>query len=347
MRASETSDVARGDDDVEVAAIHQRVEALIDLVALGHGERAAGREEVDDDQRPGRQPSLRVRAQSSSVPILACATIHPMPESLEDLSLSEIVRPPAEAVVWVEPARRRVRAMLGGQAVADSSDTLLLFERDHLPVYYFPLGDVRQDLLEPSKRTSTCPRKGEATYHSVRVGDRLARDAVWRYPEPIAGCPDISGHVAFYWNAMDSWWEEDDEVFVHARDPYKRVDVLRSSRHVRVELDGHTVAESARPLLLLETGLPERWYLPRADVRQELLRPSDKVTACPYKGRATYVSVDTGEALHTDIAWTYLAPIPECPKIEQAICFFNERVDLFVDGEQQPRPTTKWSERPA
>jgi uncharacterized protein (DUF427 family) len=270
-----------------------------------------------------------------------------MPESLEDVALPNIERPAAEAVVRVEPANRQVRAVLGGQAVADSTGTLLLLERDHLPVYYFPLRDVRHDLLEPSQRTSTCPRKGEATYHSVRVGDRLAQDAVWRYPEPIPECPDISQHVAFCWNAMDSWWEEDDEVFVHARDPYKRVDVLRSSRHVRVELDGQTVAESRRPLLLLETGLPARWYLPRADVRQDVLRPSDTVTACPYKGRASYVSVDSGQALHGDIAWTYAAPIPECPKIEQAICFFNERVDLFVDGELQPRPTTKWSERAA
>ena len=270
-----------------------------------------------------------------------------MPESLEDVALPDIARPAPEAVVRVEPANRRVRAVLGGQAVADSTATLLLLERDHLPVYYFPLRDVRQDLLEPSQRTSTCPRKGEATYRSVRVGDRLAQDALWGYPEPIAECPDISQHVAFYWNAMDSWWEEDDEVFVHARDPYKRVDVLRSSRHVRVELDGQIVAESRRPLLLLETGLPPRWYLPRADVRQDVLRASDTVTACPYKGRATYVSVDSGRALHGDIAWTYMAPIPECPKIEQAICFFNERVDLFVDDELQPRPTTKWSERAA
>jgi uncharacterized protein (DUF427 family) len=270
-----------------------------------------------------------------------------MPEALEDVHFAQIDHRPAGPVVRVEPARRRVRTMLGGRTVADSTNALLLLEHGHLPVYYFPIEDVRAELLEPSQRTSTCPRKGEATYHSVRVGDRVARDAVWGYLEPIPECPDISGHVAFYWNKMDSWWEEDDEVFVHARDPYKRVDVLRSSRHVRVELDGRTVAESTRPLLLLETGLPERWYLPRADVRHDLLRPSDMVTHCPYKGRATYVSVDTGESLHADVAWSYLAPIPEQPKIEQAICFFNERVDLFVDGEHQPRPQTPWSERPA
>ncbi len=266
-----------------------------------------------------------------------------MPHALEDITISHLDRPNRDAVVSVEPARKRVRGVLGGQTVVDSTDALLLFERGHLPVYYFPVGDVREDLLEPSDRTTHCPRKGDATYHSVRVGDRFAANAVWRYVEPLSECPDISGHVAFYWNSMDSWWEEDDQVFVHARDPHKRVDVLRSSRHVRVEVDGETVAETRRPLLLLETGLPERWYIPRADVREELLRPSETVTMCPYKGSATYFAI--GE--HPDIAWTYLTPIPECAKIEQAVCFFNERVDLFVDGARQARPKTKWSERAA
>jgi uncharacterized protein (DUF427 family) len=270
-----------------------------------------------------------------------------MTEALEDQTIAHIRRPADEALVRVEPARRRVRAMLAGRTVVDSMRPLLLFERGHLPVYYFPWEDVRHDLLEDSAHTTHCPRKGDATYHSVRAGDAFAENAVWRYREPIEDCPDISGHVALYWNAMDSWWEEDDQVFVHARDPYKRVDVLRTSRHVRVELDGVTVAESRRPLLLLETGLPERWYLPRADVREDVLRPSDTVTECPYKGRASYFSVDTGTAVHPDVAWTYPMPIPECPKIEQAVCFFNERVDLWVDGEPQARPTTKWSERRA
>ena len=113
---------------------------------------------------------------------------------------------------------------------------------------------------------------------------------------------------------------------------------------MRVQLAGETVAESRRPLLLVETGLPARWYLPRADVRADLLRPTDTVTACPYKGRAGYFSVHTGDREHRDVAWTYETPIPECPKIEQAICFYDERVDVFLDGERQPRPHTRWSE---
>ena len=258
--------------------------------------------------------------------------------------MTVVARPPTDAVVRVEPTLKRVRARLGGETVVDSRRALILFEKGHLPVYYFPLDDVRDDRLEPSDKHTTCPRKGEASYYSIRVGDRLAQDAVWRYPEPIEGCPDISEHVAIYWDAMDSWWEEDDQVFRHARDPYHRVDVLRSSRHVRVEVDGETLAETHRPLLLIETGLPPRWYVPRADVRLDLLRPTQTRTTCPYKGEASYFSALVGDTEHRNLAWSYEAPIPECPKIEQAICFFNERVDLVVDGERHERPRTQWSE---
>jgi uncharacterized protein (DUF427 family) len=265
-----------------------------------------------------------------------------MAQQLEDQHMDVVARPPG-AVVRVEPTPRRVRGVFAGQTVVDSRRTLILFEQGHLPVYYFPIEDVRADLVEPSDKRTTCPRKGEATYGSLRVGDRVAQDALWRYEEPIAECPDISGHVAFYWRALDSWWEEDDEVFVHPRDPYHRVDVLRSSRHVRVEVDGQALAETHRPLLLLETGLPPRWYVPRADVRLDLMTPTDTTTACPYKGFASYFSAQVGDAQYDDIAWTYVTPVPECPKIEQAVCFFNERVDLFVDGERQQRPETPWS----
>ena len=268
-----------------------------------------------------------------------------MTKPVEDIHMSVIARPRADRVVFVEPTIKRVRAMFGGETIVDSQRTLILFEEGHLPVYYFPLEDVRQDLLEASEKHTTCPRKGEASYFSVRSGGRVAEDAVWHYPEPIDACPDISGHVAFYWSRMDSWWEEDDQVFKHARDPYHRVDVLRSSRHVRVELDGAVVAETDRPLLLVETGLPPRWYIPRADVRVDLLTPSDTHSTCPYKGVAEYWTATVGGTTYEDIVWSYPAPLPECPKIEQAMCFFHERdtVTLTVDGERLERPETHWS----
>jgi len=142
---------------------------------------------------------------------------------------------------------------------------------------------------------------------------------------------------------MDAWYEEEDEVFVHARDPHKRVDVLQSSRHVVVSVGGTVLADSRRPCLLFETGLPTRYYIPPDDVRMDLLRPSEKHTQCPYKGTASYLSSETEE----DIAWFYPEPIPEQPRIAGLIAFFNERVDVEVDGEPEERPETQWSVRPA
>src|SRR5205807_7224055 len=138
-------------------------------------------------------------------------------------------------------------------------------------------------------------------------------------------------------------FEEALEVHVHARDPSKRVDVVPSERHVRVELDGEVLAESRRPHALFETKLPTRWYLPLEDVRQELLVPSDTMTRCPYKGTASYWSARIGDTLHPDVAWTYPQPILECPRIAGLVAFFNERVDLVVDGLHEERPRTPWS----
>jgi len=244
-----------------------------------------------------------------------------------------------------EPTPRWVRTVLNGTAVADSRRAMLLWEPRRLPVYCFPRDDVRMDLLERSGERADA--RGETTLWTVRVGDRSAKDAAWTVERPAEGVPDVSGHVVLSWRDMDAWYEEDDEVYVHARDPYHRVDVLRSSRHVRVEMLGETVADTTRPRLLFETGLPTRYYIPRADVRMDLLVPSDTTTQCPYKGVAGYYGVRVGGKLARDMVWTYRFPIPECPKIENLLCFFDERVDaVHVDGEVQARPETPWS-RPA
>jgi uncharacterized protein (DUF427 family) len=142
---------------------------------------------------------------------------------------------------------------------------------------------------------------------------------------------------------MDEWYEEDDEVFVHPRDPHHRVDVVNSSRHIRVEVDGQVVAETRRPRLLFETGLPTRYYIPKLDVKSEFLEASSSTTACPYKGRASYYSVRVGDRLIDDLVWYYPSPIPECSKIENLLSFYNEKVDIYVDGELEARPVTPWS----
>jgi uncharacterized protein (DUF427 family) len=178
----------------------------------------------------------------------------------------------------------------------------------------------------------------------VRVGDRAAEHAAWGYPAPPADRLGLRDHVAFEWPKMDAWFEEDDEVYVHARDPYKRVDVLHSSRHVRVVVAGEVVCDTRRPTLLFETGLPTRYYVPKTDVRMDLLEPTETETRCPYKGLASYYSVRIGSTVVRDIAWCYRHPIPECGKIENLVCFFDERVDaVYVDGQLEPRPRTRWS----
>src|SRR4029453_18594143 len=170
-------------------------------------------------------------------------------DPLEDRDLNAVARnrPSSDHPIWTEPYPRRVRAFLDGVAVADSTRAFLLLEVRHLPVYYFPARDVCTDLLEPTDTSTHCPYKGDAAYWSVRVGDRLARDAVWSYQDPFPERTHIKGYIAFSWNRVDAWFEEDDEGFVHPRDPYHRVDVLSSSRHVRVLVAGQTLAETRRP----------------------------------------------------------------------------------------------------
>jgi uncharacterized protein (DUF427 family) len=246
--------------------------------------------------------------------------------------------------ILFEPSPRRVRVGFDGATIADSTNAHLLFETRHLPVYYFPREDVRMELLTPTAHQTFCPYKGKASYWTIRAGDRTSENAVWGYPDPYDEVAAIRDFVAFYWDRVDHWYEEDEEIFVHPRDPYKRVDVIASSRPVKVILGGETVAETHRARFLFETRLPTRYYIPPEDVRMDLLVPSNTTTACPYKGRARYWSARIGDRLYPDIVWSYEEPIPECPKIKGLLCFFNEQVDaVLVDGREVPRPLTKWS----
>ena len=243
-----------------------------------------------------------------------------------------------------EQSPRRVRVVFNGETIADSTNAHLLFETRHLPVYYFPRTDVRMNRLTPTDHHSFCPYKGTAAYWTIKVGDKVSENAVWGYPEPFDEVAAISDFVAFYWDRVDHWYEEDEEIFVHARDPYKRVDAIASFRHVQVILGGEIVADTRQARFLFETRLPTRYYIPPEDVRMDLLIPSDKVTACPYKGRARYWSARVGDREFPDIVWSYPEPIPECPKIKGLLAFFNEQVDeIRVDGVAVRRPVTPWS----
>ena len=244
--------------------------------------------------------------------------------------------------VKVAPSAKRVRAYLGGRLVADTYAPMLVWERPHYPTYYIPVGDVRAE-LKATGEVAHSPSLGDATVYDVTTPAGTAAGAARRYPDsPLEPLRDL---VRLDWSAMDEWFEEDEPVYVHPRDPYTRVDILASSRHVEVKLDGVTLADSRRPYVLFETGLPPRYYLPIPDLRLDLLVPSDQQTRCPYKGTATYWSVRVGETTYDDVVWCYRTPLPESQKIAGLACFYNERVDLYVDGVKQQRPRTPFSPR--
>ncbi len=246
--------------------------------------------------------------------------------------------------VRVEQGAKRVRAYLGGEVVADTIRPRLVWEVPYYPAYYFPVADVRTDLLVPSATVSHSPSRGDAQHSTVKAGDRIAEDAARRYVDsPIEELRDL---IRFEWDAMDGWFEEDEEVYTHPRDPYTRVDILATSRAVRVELEGVVLASSTNARVLFETGLPPRWYLPKTDLRMDLLVPTATATHCPYKGEAQYWSVRLGDRLVEDLTWSYRTTLPESQKIAGLVAFYNEEVDLIIDGQLQERPVTKFSRRP-
>lgn len=227
-----------------------------------------------------------------------------------------------------------MRAFLGSQAVLDSKRAKLLHESAHLPQLYVPRRDVREDLLEASDHPTHCPYKGDASHWSVRAGDRTAENAVWGYSEPLEEAAWLRDHVAVHWNAMDAWFDEYDEVRGHVRDPYHRIDVRDSSRGVRVLVDGEVVAETDRPKLLSETGLPNRFYIDPDDVRREVLGPSAKHTTCPYKGVASYHSLTVGERWIEDGAFLYPEPYDDARRVRDHLCFHGQGIETEVDGER-------------
>lgn len=206
---------------------------------------------------------------------------------------------PPERVRYEEPSPRRVRGERDGRTVVDSRRAWLFWETGAQPRYAFPADDVSE---------------GGA---------------------PLDG---MQGYVTFRWDELDAWYEEEEQVHVHVRDPYHRIDVLETASVVRVSLDGVTLAEGT-PRILFETGLPPRYYFDRSEVTLDRLRESSTSTGCPYKGAARYWSVEGRE----DVAWAYDEPRWDAERVRGRICFFNEKVELEVDGETQPPPTTQWS----
>jgi uncharacterized protein (DUF427 family) len=254
-----------------------------------------------------------------------------------------------------EPIDKRIRGVIGDDVVVDSTRTRLVWEPGRVvPSYAVPGEDVAGDIAAGRDGVATPPDE------LPRLGDRPIMDpsvpfavhsadgqaVTVRAPggaREAAGFrlrdPELEGYVILDFDAFDAWFEEDERNVSHPRDPFHRIDIVHSSRQVRVELDGRVLAESSRPYLLFETHLPPRSYLPAEDVRTDLLERSDMRTACAYKGEASYWALDGAG----DVAWTYRAPLREAAEVTDRIAFFNERVDVIVDGERLERPVTPWS----
>jgi uncharacterized protein (DUF427 family) len=230
----------------------------------------------------------------------------------------------------IEPTGKHIRVEFGNETIADSTAAKMMRRSPIMLAYFFPPSDVQMNRLEQTEHTSS-DDIGNMTHWNVTVGERTAEHAAYIYPEG-----ELADYVAFDLSAMDAWYEESERAFGHPRDPYHLVEVRQSSRHVRVEVDGVLVAESRRPMILFETGLPPRYYLPRGDVKTDLLTVTGTHTRCPYKGLASYYTVTVNSESHRDVAWSYPDPEPEQARLENLIAFPGEKVAVYVDGERVP-----------
>jgi len=240
----------------------------------------------------------------------------------------------------VEPVPRRIRALLGGETVFDTAAASYVWEWPFYPQYYIPIADVRRDLLVAEGVHDSS--RGAVEVYGLRVKDiHRPRAARLLTESSVQG---LSGTVRFEWAALDAWFEEDERVFVHPRNPYTRVDAVRSTRSVRIELDGMVLADSSSPVMVFETGLPTRYYLNRTEIDFAHLVPTGTVTECPYKGTTSgYWSVRVRETVHPDLAWCYDFPTRALSGIAGLIAFYNEKVDILLDGQLLTRPTTHFS----
>jgi uncharacterized protein (DUF427 family) len=261
-----------------------------------------------------------------------------------------------------EPTEKRIRGILGGRTVVDTTRALLVWEpRRVVPTYAVPVEDLDAELVAPAAgAAASAAPAGVVPMGAPRLGTQLVLDPSIPFTvhtaegEPLvvrlpaggreAGAfrpadPELDGYVLVDFDAFDGWLEEDEPNVGHPRDPFHRIDIVHSSRQVRIELDGEVLAESSRACLLFEPPLPVRCYLPAEDVRPGVLRPSAKRTTCAYKGEASYWSAGALE----DVAWSYPDPLREAAEIAGHVAFLNERVDVVIDGVRQERPVTPWS----
>lgn len=229
------------------------------------------------------------------------------------------------------PFPRRIRALLAGQTVLDSERAMLLHESNIFPVLYVPVDDISMELFTKTDLTTHCPFKGDASYWTITVGDRIAENAAWGYEAPISGASWLRGYVAIESNRMDQWFDEDDEIFGHIRDPYHRVDARPTSRRYQVRIDGTIVADTTKAFVVSETGAPNRHYIPVDDIRTDGFTRSDTTTHCPHKGDSVYWShneSNTKDSITKDVAWSYPEPLEEATRVAGYWCFDGPNVTV-------------------
>lgn len=249
----------------------------------------------------------------------------------------EVVGPAHQ--LYLEPLGPRVRVVVAGEVIADTTAAALLHETGLAPVIYLPVADVHAEVLEPSGSTTHCPFKGDATYHHLRVGGERRSDAVWSYPDPIEGCPPLDGLVAFDPHGVDAVYLEEERVRGHVRDPYHRVDAMPSARQVTVRAAGRVIAQSERAMLVFETGLPMRTYLPEEDVDASVLASSSTVTTCPYKGTTgRYHTVDVDGQRFPDAVWVYADPDPSVAAIAGLLAVDDAQLEVVHEHEPFATP---------
>jgi uncharacterized protein (DUF427 family) len=275
------------------------------------------------------------RSGTGAIPLTSCR-----PDQPRDLVVTDYPSPLSQ-VNQTAPVPRRIRAVLNGRVVLDTTAALYVWEWERYPQYYIPIADIDPAVLVDERHEQKLSR-GTAHRYGLAVGE-VSRPAALRVYGDDARF-GVGGRARFEWDAVDAWYEEDEQVFVHPRDPYTRVDALRSTRHVRVELDGAVLAESASPVMVFETGLPTRYYLNRGEVNFTRLTPADTVTACPYKGTTSgYWTAHVNGKTYPDIAWSYDFPTGQLLPIAGLVAFYNEKVDIVIDEQRLARPTTHFS----
>ncbi len=228
--------------------------------------------------------------------------------------------------VLIEPTSRRIRLKSGERLIADTTQAIVIYENGGHPTYYLPKADFVAGILQPSSKTEPSRLFGTRSYWSLQAEDSSLQDKAWSFDGAALGLPELSDHVTVDWSSV-RWFEEDEEIFRHPRNVYKRIDSIPSSRMVEIFVDGRLVARTNRAIFLFETGLITRYYFPVADLVAGTLVSSDLTTYCPYKGAASYYHFDLDGKRHKDIVWYYPEPIAESGKIKGLISFYNEWVD--------------------